>query len=54
MVRRLPVTGMSDGVPINLVQYVMGHEQASTTLDRYTHPPTGGGDRLQRSSLTFR
>ncbi|MCO1595550.1 site-specific integrase [Micromonospora sp. RHAY321] len=29
----------TDGVPINLVQRVMGHEQASTTLNRYTHTP---------------
>ncbi|MFJ5540721.1 hypothetical protein [Micromonospora chalcea] len=26
-------------MPINLVQRVMGHEQASTTLNRYTHTP---------------
>jgi integrase len=30
---------VSDGVPVNLVQKVMGHEQASTTLNRYTHAP---------------
>jgi integrase len=29
---------VSDGVPVN-VQAVMGHEQASTTLNRYTHVP---------------
>jgi integrase len=28
---------VSDGVPVNVVQRVMGHEQASTTLNRYTH-----------------
>ena len=28
---------MSDGVPINVVSRLMGHEQISTTLDRYTH-----------------
>jgi integrase len=28
---------VSDGVPINDVAKVMGHEQTSTTLDRYTH-----------------
>ena len=28
---------ISDGVPINDVQRVMGHEQASTTLNMYTH-----------------
>jgi integrase len=27
---------ISDGVPINGVQRVMGHEQASTTLNMYT------------------
>ncbi|MEH1167852.1 tyrosine-type recombinase/integrase [Micromonospora sp. CPCC 205539] len=30
---------VTDGVPINLAQRVMGHEQASTTLNRYTHTP---------------
>ncbi|MET8832871.1 tyrosine-type recombinase/integrase [Micromonospora sp. NPDC004540] len=30
---------VTDGVPINLVQRVMGHEQVSTTLNRYTHTP---------------
>ena len=30
---------VTDGVPINLVQRVMGHERASTTLNRYTHTP---------------
>ncbi|MEH1055991.1 tyrosine-type recombinase/integrase [Micromonospora sp. CPCC 206171] len=30
---------VTDGVPVNLVQRVMGHEQASTTLNRYTHTP---------------
>ncbi|HEX6500561.1 MAG TPA: tyrosine-type recombinase/integrase [Micromonosporaceae bacterium] len=28
---------VSDGVPLNEVARVMGHEQISTTLDRYTH-----------------
>jgi integrase len=28
---------VSDGVPINDVASVLGHEQTSTTLDRYTH-----------------
>lgn len=31
---------VSAGVPVNVVQAVMGHEQASTTLNRYTHTPT--------------
>ncbi|MEV4522662.1 site-specific integrase [Micromonospora tulbaghiae] len=30
---------VSSGVPVNIVQAVMGHEQASTTLNRYTHTP---------------
>jgi hypothetical protein len=30
---------VSDGVPVNVVQKVMGHEQASTTLNRYTYAP---------------
>lgn len=30
---------VSGGVPVNVVQAVMGHEQASTTLNRYTHTP---------------
>jgi integrase len=30
---------VSDGVPINAVQKVMGHQQASSTLNRYTHAP---------------
>ena len=33
------------GVPVNYVQKVMGHEQASTTLNRYTH---GSNDRDAR------
>lgn len=32
---------VSDGVPINEVQRLLGHEQASTTLDRYSHPTRG-------------
>jgi integrase len=37
---------VTDGVPINLVQRVMGHEQASTTLNRYTHTPDDYADRV--------
>ncbi|MEN3610967.1 tyrosine-type recombinase/integrase [Plantactinospora sp. ZYX-F-223] len=48
---------VTDGVPINLVQRVMGHEQASTTLNRYTHTPDDYADRVRRTfaddSLTF-
>lgn len=37
---------VTDGVPINLVQRVMGHEQASTTLNRYTHTPADYAARV--------
>ncbi|WP_446217935.1 tyrosine-type recombinase/integrase [Micromonospora sp. IBHARD004] len=37
---------VTDGVPINLVQRVMGHEQASTTLNRYTHTPADYAARI--------
>ena len=37
---------VTDGVPINLVQRVMGHEQASTTLNRYTHTPDDYASRV--------
>ena len=30
---------VTNGVPVNVVRLVMGHEQASTTLDIYTHAP---------------
>jgi integrase len=39
---------VSAGVPINDVSAVMGHEQTSTTLDRYTHP-SQDKDRRVRS-----
>lgn len=38
---------VSDGVPVNVVQRVMGHEQASTTLNRYTHTPDDYGQRVR-------
>lgn len=41
---------VTDGVPINIVQRVMGHEQASTTLNRYTHTPD---DYAARVLATF-
>ena len=28
---------VSDGLPVNVVSRLMGHEQISTTLNRYTH-----------------
>ncbi|MEU8259337.1 site-specific integrase [Micromonospora sp. NPDC048999] len=37
---------VTDGVPVNLVQRVMGHEKASTTLNRYTHTPDDYAARI--------
>jgi integrase len=37
---------VSAGVPINAVQKVMGHQQASTTLNRYTHAPDDYENRV--------
>jgi integrase len=31
---------VDDGVPVNMVQRVMGHERSSTMLDLYTGAPT--------------
>ncbi|WP_052386292.1 tyrosine-type recombinase/integrase [Dactylosporangium aurantiacum] len=31
---------VSDGVPVNVVRAVMGHESTSTTLNLYTHAPS--------------
>ncbi|WP_239313509.1 site-specific integrase [Frankia sp. Cj3] len=42
---------VSEGVPVNVVQVALGHERASTTLNRYTHRPADYEDRL-RSALT--
>jgi integrase len=48
---------VSDGVPINDVASVLGHEQTSTTLDRYTHASRDRHTRvrgvLADFSLTF-
>jgi len=41
---------VSDGVPINDVAKVMGHEQTSTTLNWYTHSTR---DRDRRILATF-
>lgn len=38
---------VSDGVPINDVSKVMGHEQTSTTLNRYTHPSPAYVNRVR-------
>ncbi|WP_243709424.1 tyrosine-type recombinase/integrase [Micromonospora sp. 15K316] len=49
---------VTDGVPVNVVRRVLGHEKASTTLDRYTHTPDDYADRMRLTfaddSLTFR
>src|SRR5262249_48219978 len=42
---------ISQGVPVNDVQKVMGHERASTPLDRYTPPITSPGWASARSLL---
>ena len=44
---------VSDGVPINDVAKVMGHEQTSTTLDRYTHSTSERDGRVLRSFAAF-
>ena len=41
---------ISEGVPVNDVAKVMGHEQTSTTLDRYGHSTT---DRDRRVLAVF-
>lgn len=38
---------VSDGLPVNVVQAVMGHEDASTTLGLYTHLPKGYVERVR-------
>jgi integrase len=52
---------ITDGVPVNAVQTVMGHANASTTLNRYTHAPVDYADRVRTAFaahaddlLTFR
>ena len=44
---------ISSGVPINDVQKVMGHEQASTTLNRYTHGSEQRDTRVRRALADF-
>ena len=41
---------VSAGVRVNIVQGVLGHEQASTTINRYTYTPT---DLLHAVRLAF-
>ena len=45
----LPLELVSDGVPINVVSRLMGHEQISTTLNRYTHEARDYADRRVRA-----
>src|SRR3954470_6034576 len=40
---------VSDNVPVNIVQRLMGHENASTTLNRYVHAPRDYDDRVRGS-----
>jgi integrase len=44
---------VSAGVPINDVSAVMGHEQTSTTLDRYTHPSQDRDHRVRSVFADF-
>ncbi len=39
---------VDDGVPVNVVQRVMGHERSATTLDLYTRR-SDGEDRILRA-----
>lgn len=45
---------ISDGVPVNVVQRVMGHEQASTTLNLYVHPSDDHEDDVRGIFDRFR
>jgi integrase len=44
---------VSDGVPINDVATVLGHEQTSTTLDRYTHASRDRHTRVRGALADF-
>ncbi|HEX3828054.1 MAG TPA: site-specific integrase [Sporichthyaceae bacterium] len=44
---------ISDGVPINDVAAAMGHEQVSTTLNRYTHPSDSRRERVRAVFADF-
>jgi integrase len=44
---------VSDGVPVNDVQRLMGHSRASTTLDRYTHIRTTLDSRVNDPFADF-
>ena len=38
---------VDDGVPVNMVQRVLGHERSSTTLDLYTRRTDDAGSILE-------
>ncbi|MGE5829986.1 MAG: tyrosine-type recombinase/integrase [Micromonosporaceae bacterium] len=44
---------VSQGVPVNDVVSVMGHENASTTLNLYTHRSADRDDRVRRALADF-
>jgi len=44
---------VSSGVPVNDVQRVMGHEQASTTLNLYTHGSDGQDARVRNALADY-
>lgn len=44
---------ISRGVPVNDVQAVMGHEQASTSLNRYTHRSDERDSRVRYALADF-
>ncbi|MGH3341416.1 MAG: tyrosine-type recombinase/integrase [Carbonactinosporaceae bacterium] len=44
---------ISSGVPVNDVQRVVGHEQASTTLNRYTHGSSEQDARVRKALADF-
>ncbi len=40
---------ISDGVPVNIVQKLLGHSRASVTLDRYTHEATDYFEQVRQA-----
>jgi integrase len=44
---------VSEGVPINDVASVLGHEQTSTTLNRYTHASRDRHARVRSALADF-
>ena len=45
---------ISDGVPVNIVQKLLGHSRASVTLDRYTHEATDYFEQVRQALETVR